>query len=193
MLSDGSQVRPKRQRAREGRCSAYPGDYALTHGAGRCPKRKTARPRASKPLGSGARLLTFVELGNHAKCCSGALGCPAPSMRMCYNSWRTVPRTPGQHLFSYRKPGCSLKYIPAAFLSKAVRHSLLAKLTIPITTVRSAHTAMIVWVSIGFSDLSKLPRATKHRAHCSAPRRRASQERGIAEAASAPAMRRRGR
>ena len=87
----------------------------------------------------------------------GKVEYPAPSMRVWYNPKRTVPRLPGQHLFSYRKPGCPLKHIPAALLSKAVRHSLLAKLTIPITTVKSAHTAMIVWGSIGFSDLSKPP------------------------------------
>ena len=63
----------------------------------------------------------------------------------------------------------TLAGVTGFFTHKAVRHSLLAKLTIPITTVRSAHTAMIVWVSIGFSDLSKLPRATKHRTHYSAP------------------------
>lgn len=62
----------------------------------------------------------------------------------------------------------TLAGVTGFFTRKAVRHSLLAKLTIPITTVRSAHTAMIVCVSIGFSDLSKPPRATKHRAHCSA-------------------------
>ena len=51
----------------------------------------------------------------------------------------------------------TLAGVTGFFTHKAVRHSLLAKLTIPITTVRSAHTAMIVWGSIGFSDLSKPP------------------------------------
>lgn len=87
----------------------------------------------------------------------GKVEYPAPSMRVWYNPKRTVPRLPGQHLFSYRKPGCPLKHIPAALLSKAVRHSLLAKLTIPITTVKSAHTAMIVWASIASPIRSKPP------------------------------------
>ena len=62
----------------------------------------------------------------------------------------------------------TLAGVTGFFTFKAVRHSLLAKLTIPITTVRSAHTAIIVWVSIGFSDQIEAARATKHRDHCSA-------------------------
>ena len=51
----------------------------------------------------------------------------------------------------------TLAGVTGFFTHKAVRHPLLTKLTIPITTVRSAHTAMIVWGSMGFSDLSKPP------------------------------------
>lgn len=99
----------------------------------------------------------------------GIMKRPAPSARTWYNPIERCPAHPGSTCLGQSRD--QLTRHPGFFsLHKAVRHSLLAKLTIPITTVRSAHTAMIVWGSIGFSDLSKLPRTTKHRAHCGAMR-----------------------
>ena len=131
----------------------------------RCEKTASERDRGDTVHSRSATRRFCVEVPRGVV---GKVKCPAPSLRVWYNPRRTVPRRSGQHLFSYCKPGFALAGIPAALLSKAVRHSLLAKLTIPITTVRSAHTAMIVWVSIASPIRSKPPRRRSTINYCTA-------------------------